>query len=63
MGFKPSDSDYNTYVMVSIYNDGVTIKYLIGYMFITITSLRPHLFLFGWLKLNLISLLDQFILA
>ena len=34
-----------------------------GRCFITSTSLAPHLFLLGWLKLNLILLLDQLRLA
>ena len=38
-------------------------KYLMGGWFITSTSLTPHLFLLGWLKLNLILFLDQLRLA
>ena len=34
-----------------------------GRCFITLTSLTPHLFLLGWLKPNLILLLDQLRLA
>ena len=31
--------------------------------FTTLTSLTPHIFLFGWLKLNLTLLIDQLRLA
>ena len=50
-------------------SDGITIKIphqknaLWGRCFITSTSLAHHLFLLGWLKLNLILLLDQLRLA
>ena len=43
-------------------SDGITIKCLMGYMF-NIDQLAPHLFLLGWLKLNLALLLDQLRLA
>ena len=44
------------------HGDGVTIK-IQHRCCITSTRLTPHLFLLGWLKLNLILLLDQLILA
>ena len=46
-------------------SDSVTIRvpYEVFRCFITSTSLLLHLFLLGWLKLNLILLLDQLRLA
>ena len=41
-------------------SDGITIKNTLqGTCLITSTSFAPHLFLLGWLKLNLILLSDQ----
>ena len=45
-------------------SDGFTIKIPYGgRCFITLTSFTRHLFLLGWLKLNLMLLLDKFRLA
>ena len=41
------------------FSDDITIKICYGVCFVALTSLTPHLFLSGWLKLNLILLLDQ----
>ena len=45
-------------------DDGIMIKNTLwGKSFITSTSLKPQLFLLGWLKQNLVLLLDQLRLA
>ena len=44
--------------------DGIMIKNTLwGKCFIKSTSVKPHLFLLGWLKQNLVLLLDQLRLA
>ena len=44
-------------------SDGVTIKNALRGRCFTSTSFAPHLFLLGWLKLNLALFLDQLRLA